>query len=188
MDLMRVFLRRRPELKQFGDLVPGDFERHPVWVSTHIIDYDEWWYDETDEETVRPWTGRLPVDPSLASFLVHARVTLADGTRLKGFLTPAESEGDLGSMQPGIFAPSGRLLHVWWGMFGPPSRRRRTPMPHWDENHPRCSRSPSRRSQGWPQGILPAKLTDSIFGRRMLYGLNCRVDRLSGVRAVRLRR
>jgi hypothetical protein len=44
----------RPELKQFGDLTPADFERHPGWIGCHTADYDGAWYDETDEETFRP--------------------------------------------------------------------------------------------------------------------------------------
>jgi hypothetical protein len=46
-----------PELKQFGDLTVDDFARCPAWISCHVQDYDEPWYDETDEETFRPWTG-----------------------------------------------------------------------------------------------------------------------------------
>ena len=25
----------KPELKQFGELLPADFDRHPVWVGVH---------------------------------------------------------------------------------------------------------------------------------------------------------
>ena len=28
----------KPELKQFGDLSPGDFDRHPVWIGCHTAD------------------------------------------------------------------------------------------------------------------------------------------------------
>lgn len=47
----------KPELKQFGDLTHEDFDRHPVWIGCHVADYDELWYEDTDEETFRPWTG-----------------------------------------------------------------------------------------------------------------------------------
>ncbi len=60
-------------LKQIQNLRPDDFEEHPVWVLCHIIDYDEPWYDDTDEETFRPWDGPLPVNPSFATFLVLQR-------------------------------------------------------------------------------------------------------------------
>ena len=62
---------QRPELKQFSDLTPSDFERHPIWVDCHVVDYDEPWYDDTDEETYRPWAGPLPVEIG-SSVLVRA--------------------------------------------------------------------------------------------------------------------
>lgn len=107
----------KPELVQFGALTPAHFARHPVWIVCHIPDYDEPWYDETDEETFRPWTGPLPVAATEGMLLARAAFVLADGSRLSGFLTPAV-EGDptepLGLMQPQVFlpgtsrAPSGR--------------------------------------------------------------------------------
>jgi hypothetical protein len=54
----------KPELKQFGDLCPADFERYPVWIACHTEDFAEPWFNETDEETFRPWSGALPVAPS----------------------------------------------------------------------------------------------------------------------------
>ena len=45
---------RKPELKQFGDLVEADFQLHPVWIQCHIVDYDEPWHDETDAASPRP--------------------------------------------------------------------------------------------------------------------------------------
>jgi hypothetical protein len=86
----------RPELKQFGDLTAEDFERHPVWIGCHTADYDEPWYDDTDEETFRPRTGDLPADPSEGMLLVRANATLRDGSSFPGFLTPAFEPGDLG--------------------------------------------------------------------------------------------
>ena len=81
-------MARKPNLKQFGDLTPADFVEHPVWASVHTLDYDEPWYDETDEETFRPWIGELPVSPEDGMFLVRAKLTLADGRVLDGFITP----------------------------------------------------------------------------------------------------
>src|SRR5260221_9118267 len=40
-----------PLLKQAYDLIPDDLAHHPVWVSCHVVDYDEPWYEETDEAT-----------------------------------------------------------------------------------------------------------------------------------------
>ena len=111
----------RPELVQFGSLTPAHFDRHPVWIACHIADYEESWYDDTDEETFRPWTGPLPVDASEGMTLARADFTLADGTRLGGFLTPAvegDPSGPLGIMQPQLFLPDGTLGGFWEGMFG----------------------------------------------------------------------
>jgi hypothetical protein len=113
---------QRPQLVQFGDLTPAHFAAHPAWIQCHVVDYDEPWHDETDEETFRPWTGPLPAGPEEGILLVAADLTLADGTSLKGFLTPAFPDaGDdpvlLGTIQPQIFLPSGRRESFWDGMF-----------------------------------------------------------------------
>jgi hypothetical protein len=113
----------KPELKQFGSLTQADFERFPVWVSVHSLDYDESWYDESDEETFRPWSGELPVEPSVGMFLVRSRLSLADGTEFVGFITPAigsgeVTESELGSVQPYLFSKNGTLVTFWGGMLG----------------------------------------------------------------------
>jgi|GEM_PF-1284896 hypothetical protein len=111
----------RPLLKQFGNLKLSDFAEHPVWVNVHVIDYGKDWYDETDEETFRPWYGNLPADPSETMFLVRAKLTLADGSEYDGFITPQHEseESDLGAIQPYLFAKSGELISFWFGMFQP---------------------------------------------------------------------
>jgi len=113
----------RPALKQFGDLTPADFESTPVWVHCHIIDYDEPWHDDTDEETFRPWLGTLPVDPAMAIFLVSAEFEFADGGRCLGFVSPAQATGDVASFQPHIFV-HGRRFAFWGGMFAIPAAER----------------------------------------------------------------
>ena len=90
----------KPELKQFGVLSSGDFERHPVWIGCHVADYDEPWYEETDEETFRPWTGASRLPPLKACYWCEPSLELRDGTRCSGFVTPAFDEGDLGTQQP----------------------------------------------------------------------------------------
>ena len=108
----------RPILKQFGDLKPEDFKQHPIWVSVHTLDYDEKWYDETDEETFRPWLDNRPVVAD-EMFLVSVRLAFADGTEFEGFVTPAATyEGlrSMGSLQPQVFAPSGQRFGFWHGM------------------------------------------------------------------------
>ncbi|SPE33518.1 conserved hypothetical protein [Acidobacteriia bacterium SbA2] len=107
----------RPELKQFADLIPTDFERHPVWIGCHTADYDEPWYDDTDEQTFRPRTGKLPANPSEGMLLVTASLELHDGTRYNGFVTPAQNPGDLATQQPQIFV-GGRRFQFWGGIFG----------------------------------------------------------------------
>jgi len=101
----------RPELKQFGDLTAGDFERHPVWVHCHVVDYDEPWYDETDEETFRPWAAPLTVTQG-SSFLVRADFVAADGSRFTGFLTPSESSWPFATNHPHLFA--GPFMIAFW--------------------------------------------------------------------------
>jgi hypothetical protein len=108
-----------PEFKQFGDLVQSDFERYPVWIGCHTVDGDEPWYDETDEETFRPWNGSLPTGPSEGMLLVRATMEFADGTLVPGFVTPAFDEDDLGTQQPQIFV-GGRRFGFWGGMVGVP--------------------------------------------------------------------
>lgn len=113
----------KPELRQFRDLGSADFERHPVWIACHVADYDEPWYDETDEETFRPWTGPLPVDPSADMYLVRATVAFRDGSEHPGFLTPTLPPADLGTMQPQVFVGE-RSFGFWGGMFGVPPEER----------------------------------------------------------------
>lgn len=110
---------RKPELKQFGDLRTSDFERVPVWAACHSFDHEEAWYDDTDEETFRPWTGELPVDPSDGMFLVRAELRLADGRTLAGFATPAITGTDagLGTTQPHI-ALDDEYFGFWGGLGG----------------------------------------------------------------------
>ena len=115
----------KPLLRQFGDLTTADFETHPVWVNCHVIDYDEPWYEETDEETFRPWLKSTPVDPAETMFLVRSSLMLADGTKLSGFITPQhpqENEGkpDLGLIQPQLFLPTGKRVPFWFGIMTPP--------------------------------------------------------------------
>lgn len=113
----------KPDLKQFGDLTREDFERHPVWVGCHTSDCDEPWYEDTDEETFRPWTGGLPANASAHMLLAKATFELRDGSRHPGFVTPDPDPGDLGTQQPHIWAGD-RAFGFWGGMFGVPAEER----------------------------------------------------------------
>ena len=116
-------MKNKPELKQFGDLTAEDLIRHPVWVSCHTVDYDEPWYDDTDEETFRPWLNPVPVSPSDGMFLVRATLTFQDGTSHDGFVTPSIEPNDLGIMQPQCFL-EGQRHAFWHGMFGATSEEK----------------------------------------------------------------
>jgi hypothetical protein len=112
-----------PKLKQFAELSQLDFDASPIWVHCHVVDYDEPWYADTDEETFRPWQQKPPVDPANGTtYLVSAEFRLAARTPpLRGFVTPVpEGAFDLGLMQPNLFRSSGRLGAFWLGMFGQP--------------------------------------------------------------------
>jgi hypothetical protein len=114
----------KPLLRQYADLTARDFANAPVWIGCHTADYDEPWYDETDEETFRPYDGRLPASPEDGMLLVRAWIILNDGTRLPGFATPAfpdeSADGDraLGTQQPMAFTPAGQV-RFWFGGFEP---------------------------------------------------------------------
>lgn len=71
-------------LKSLGELRESDFVNYPVWVLCHILDYDEPWYDKTDEETYRPWTGKVPVKPRF-DFIGKTTFHFKDGTVYTGF-------------------------------------------------------------------------------------------------------
>jgi hypothetical protein len=118
-ELLSVGLTQTPLLKQVYDLTPDDFARYPVWVQCHLVDYDESWYEETDEATFRPWTSTEPFDPQEAIILIRATMTLANGSTLNGFLTPQSTEEplNLGRMQPVAFSVSGEQLTFWDGAF-----------------------------------------------------------------------
>jgi hypothetical protein len=123
---MKTTYDKEPLLKQFGELTKQDFDVNPIWVQCHIIDYNEPWYDDTDEETFRPWTKGTPVQPSNAMFLVKSEFTLADGTKHEGFITPQQPEQknnepylDLSILQPYIFVEDGNKVGFWLGCMPP---------------------------------------------------------------------
>lgn len=116
----------RPLIKQFGELGPNDFKQHPVWASCHSFDYGQPWYDDTDEESFRPWTGELPIGPEEGMLLVSATFQMADGRSAKGFMTPQhiEDEADLGTTQPHMFLTSGEVASFWDGIKQQPANVR----------------------------------------------------------------
>ncbi len=107
----------RPALKQFGDFSAKDFEQNAVWVACHVLDYEEPWYEETDEGTFRPWNDALPVNASNGMLLVRTKFVLADCSELTGFPTPAFKANDIGAMQPQVFVDD-HIFGFWGGMVG----------------------------------------------------------------------
>lgn len=83
-----------PELKQAGDLVNADFERHPVWIGVHTADFGMPWYAKCDEEKYRPWTDQLPAATTGRMLLVTAWFEVKAGIRFPGFFSPVESGWD----------------------------------------------------------------------------------------------
>jgi hypothetical protein len=74
-----------------------------------------------DEATVRPYEPRGPLDPAEGMFIVRAILTLADGAKFKGYVTPpTHGEADLGTLQPAIVAAGGQVS-FWYGMTTPPA-------------------------------------------------------------------
>jgi hypothetical protein len=60
------------------------------------------------------------LDPTAGMFVVRARFRLADGTEMRGYLTPpVQGESGLGTLQPIIVTPTGQVL-FWWGRIEPP--------------------------------------------------------------------
>ena len=118
-----------PELVQFGNLTPAHFDRVPVWAACSSFDYDAPWYGDTDEETFRPWDAMLPAPADGGMLLVRIALRLADGTALSGFVTPMPGPPDgeprsLGTMQPQLYLPDGKIIGFWLGMFGDPAAER----------------------------------------------------------------
>jgi hypothetical protein len=114
----------------------ADFEQHPVWIGVHNVDQSEWWYEETDEATFRPWTGSLPVSPEGRDLRVRATVELPDGSRYEGYVCPVPlnwatppdprfaalvrmggEHALMGNQRPAIFIDNKRF-NFWGGIGG----------------------------------------------------------------------
>jgi hypothetical protein len=82
-------------MKQQSDLTPADFGRHPVWIGVHNYDTDEPWYEQSDEETFRPWAGPLPFSGDRGVVLVASRFELADGSIYSGYCRALPEDCDV---------------------------------------------------------------------------------------------
>jgi hypothetical protein len=96
-----------PELREEADLTELDFERHPVWIGVHNFDSEEDWYEDSNEETYRPWLGSLPFSEQRGLALVAAILEFADGSRFAGYYSTAR---DLDDQCPRFFV-DGRVYN-----------------------------------------------------------------------------
>jgi hypothetical protein len=105
--------------KQVYDLTPEDLDRHAVWEFA----LDEEGEEGQDEATVRPYEAHGPLDPGAGMFIVRARLVLADGTQVGGYLTPpVQGDSALGTLQPAAVIDEGQVS-FWCGMFAPEPAR-----------------------------------------------------------------
>lgn len=125
--------------KQVYDLTPDDLSRQAVWEFA----LDEEGEEDQDEATVRPYEIDGPLDPNDGMFVVRARLQLADGTGLIGYLTPpVRGDSSLGTLQPAVVVEGGQVS-FWCGML--------TPEPaHVEESYARLGKSS-------PSDVFPLK-------------------------------
>lgn len=98
--------------KQVHELKPADLEQAPVWEFA----LDEEGEGDQDEATVHPVAATRAVNPSEGLFIVGAVFTLADGTKMSGYLTPGvQGELDLGTVHPTIVTDEGQIS-FWRGV------------------------------------------------------------------------
>jgi hypothetical protein len=71
-----------PEMRQFGDLNPEDFQRHPVWIGCHGVDSNKPWYKDTDEEHSARGTERC-LSPTEGMLLVRATLNCEMGVAIR---------------------------------------------------------------------------------------------------------
>jgi hypothetical protein len=101
--------------RQIYELTADDLDRYPVWEFA----LDEEGEEGQDEATVRPYELHGPLDPSDGMFIVRARLTLADGTGVIGYLTPpVQGDSSLGTLQHAAVTGAGQVS-FWCGILAP---------------------------------------------------------------------
>ena len=101
--------------KQVYELTAEDLDLHPAWEFA----LDEEGEEDQDEATVRPYILNGALDPENGMFVVRAHLTLADGTRITGYLTPpVQGDSTLGTLQPAVVTSTGQVS-FWCGMIAP---------------------------------------------------------------------
>ena len=101
--------------KQVDQLTEQDFRESPVWEFA----LDEEGEEGQDEATVRPYVLERDLDPSEGMFILRARLLLADGTILQGYMTPPfRGDAGLGTLQPVVLTAQGQVS-FWLGSIDP---------------------------------------------------------------------
>ena len=105
--------------KQVYELTLHDLSTFPVWEFRLDGEGEE----GRDESTVRAYTASAPLDPADRMFVVRAVFTLADGSKLQGYLTPpGPDEASIGTLQPIVVTDRGQV-RFWCGTAAPNSKR-----------------------------------------------------------------
>ena len=105
---------RKATRKQAYHLTLADFNAVPVWEFTS----DEEEVPGQDEATVRPYNVAPPIDTGHGA-IVRAVFTLADGTNLRGYLSPHPiSLRRPGWVQP-VMISGAHQFNFWSGMLRP---------------------------------------------------------------------
>jgi hypothetical protein len=105
--------------KQVYELALHDLSLFPVW-EFRVDEKDE---AGQDESTVRPYIAAGPLDPADRMFVVRTAFTLADGSRMHGYLTPpVRGDDGPGTLQPVIVTSRGQV-RLWCGTAEADTRR-----------------------------------------------------------------
>lgn len=105
--------------KQVYQLTLEDLARFPVW--EFKLDADS--ASGHDESTVRPHPESGLLNPAERMFVVRAAFTLADGSKMTGYLTPpARGQDGPGILQPIIVTARGQV-RFWCGTAAPEALR-----------------------------------------------------------------
>ena len=108
----------RPEMKRESELTASDFVRSPVWVGVHNFDVDQPWYEEADEETVRPWFGKIPFNEGRGTAIIAAQFKLADGSIFAGYCHTVTANWDDPEIAVGETGGSQKRALSWSKMHG----------------------------------------------------------------------
>lgn len=101
--------------KPVNHLTLEDLSKFPVWEFA----LDEEGEKGQDETTVRPYAFSGKLDPSDGMFVMRAAFTLAEGSRMWGYVTtPVQGDDSLSTLQPVIVTIAGQVI-FWHGVCSP---------------------------------------------------------------------